>query len=82
MLTPDAFLATLTEDERMLLVVKDDLYEASWARMERDLRNRLNGRPYIFKLVNRIEADLATINLLRQYESIHGVNLSELERKG
>lgn len=82
-LPPQEFLASLSEPERMVLVVRDDLYEHSWKRMETDLRNRLQGRPYIFKLVNRIEADLAVIDLLRRYETIHETDLGELhERMG
>ena len=77
-LAPSPFVESLSEDERMLLVVRRELYESSWDRMEQDLRNRLSGKPYIFKLVNRIEADLATIQFLRTYEAAHSIDLDDL----
>lgn len=77
-LSPAEFAASLTEEECMLVVMRDDLYESSWERMERDLRNRLNGRPYIFKLVNKIEADLATIAFFRCYEEKHAVDIGAI----
>jgi hypothetical protein len=46
--------------------------------MQQDLKDRLKGRPYIFKLVNRIEEDLDRIEKLQAYELKHGVNLSDL----
>ena len=74
-LAPPAFIRGLTPEERLLLSVREELYESSWTRMEADLRNRLAGKPYIFKLVNRIEMDLATIAFLRAYEAGHDVDL-------
>ncbi len=81
-LQPDEFIRTLSQEERSLLTVRDELYEGSWERMRSDLRNRLTGKPYIFKLVNRIEADLAVIELLSKYEKMHLLDLTTLvERK-
>ncbi len=71
------YYATLSEEERMLLVLRDELYSGSWDKMEEDLRNRLKGRPYIFKLVNRIEEDLKRIEKLRSYEQKHKINLQD-----
>ena len=71
------FVALATAEERMLLVLKRELYEGSWDEMETDLRARLEGRPYIFKLVHRISEDLERIARLRQYERLHSVDLSD-----
>lgn len=71
------YYGALTEEERMLLVLRDELYGGSWDKMEEDLRNRLKGRPYIFKLVNRIEEDLKRIEKLRSYEQKHKINLQD-----
>lgn len=71
------YYAALTEEERMLLILRDELYGGSWDKMEEDLRNRLKGRPYIFKLVNRIEEDLKRIEKLRSYEQKHKINLQD-----
>jgi len=78
----DDFVRSLTLEERTLLIVRDELYEGSWERMETDLQHRLTGKPYIFKLVNRIETDLANIQTLRAYEERHHLNLGPfVERK-
>jgi hypothetical protein len=61
----------------MLVVLKRELYEGSWDEMEADLRARLAGGPYIFKLVHRIEEDLNRIERLRRFEQGNGVDLSE-----
>ncbi len=70
----------LSEESKMLLVLRDELYMGSWDRMEDDLRNRLKGRPYIFKLVNRIEEDLERIEALRSYEEKHKINLRDFDK--
>ncbi|MCE5277419.1 MAG: hypothetical protein ABFD92_14195 [Planctomycetaceae bacterium] len=71
------FVAVATAEERMLLVLKREVYEGSWDEMEADLRGRLEGRPYIFKLAHRISEDLERIARLRQWETLHGMDLSE-----
>lgn len=70
------FVETLSSEERMLVVLKRELYEGSWDEMAADLQARLDGRPYIFKLAHRIEDDLGRIKKLRAYETSHGVDLS------
>ena len=78
----EKFCRTLTPDERMLVTLRDDLYGGSWEEMRDDLKARLRGKPYIFKLVNRIQDDIERIERLQGYEKKHGVDLAEfLERK-
>ena len=72
-----AFCKSLSEEERMLLDLRDELYDGSWDSMMRDLDDRLKGRPYIFKLVNRIQDDIRRIKKLRRYEQTYHVNLTE-----
>ena len=74
------FVDALTTEERMLVVLKAELYEGSWDEMVEDLQARLNGRPYIFKLAHRITEDLDRIRRLRQFEESSGVDLSEYVR--
>jgi hypothetical protein len=69
------FFARLSPEERQLLLLRDELYDGSWDDMEADLRHRLDRKPYIFRLMNRIEDDLARIVRLRSYEEQHGVDL-------
>ena len=74
------FVDELTTEERMLVVLKAELFEGSWDEMVADLQARLSGRPYIFKLANRITEDLDRIRRLRQFEESCGVDLSEYVR--
>ena len=61
----------------MLIVLKRELYEGNWDDMIEDLRARLEGRPYIFKLVNRISDDLERIERLKAFETRHEVDLGD-----
>jgi len=72
-----AFARSLTENERVALAVRDELYGGSWDRMKKDLRARAAGRPYVFRLASRIEEDLRALEKLSAFERRHGVNLSE-----
>ena len=71
------FAAGLPREERMLVVLKRELYEGSWDEMAADLEARLEGRPYIFKLANRITDDLERIRRLRAFEQQHVVDLAD-----
>ena len=71
------FVETLSSEERLLVVLKRELYEGSWDEMAVDLKARLEGRPYIFKLAHRIADDLERIERLRAFEQGSGVDLSE-----
>lgn len=71
------FADSLTSEERMLVVLKRELYEGSWDEMVVDLQARLEGRPYIFRLAHRIIDDLERIKRLREFERLHDVDLSE-----
>ncbi len=73
----EAFVAQLTQQERMLVLLQKELYEGSWEAMLADLRNRLQGKPYIFKLVNRIQDDIVRIGNLRDFEQKYGVTLAD-----
>lgn len=71
------FLAGLSEEQRMLIVLKQELYDGSWSAMRRDLQNRLDGKPYIFKLANRIQEDITRIDALEAFEKKHQVSLND-----
>jgi hypothetical protein len=45
--------------------------------MLEDLQNRLEGKPYIFKLANRIKDDVERIGILQEFEKAHGIDLSD-----
>ncbi len=71
------FIECMTDEERMLVVLKHELYEGSWDEMVADLRARLEGRPYIFKLAHRIADDLERIDRLAQFEAQCNVDLAD-----
>lgn len=75
--TVGRFIAAITRQERMLVLLKQELYDGQWNEMETDLRARLEGKPYIFKLADRIDRDLERIVRLREFEKQHGVDLAD-----
>ena len=71
------FVEGLTSQERMLVVLKRELYEGDWQEMLADLHARLEGGPYIFKLAHRISDDLERIEKLQTFERERKVDLSD-----
>jgi hypothetical protein len=71
------FVERLSEEERMLVLLQGQLYDGDWDAMLADLESRLEGRPYIFKLANRIRDDVARIEKLRDFEQKHQVSLGD-----
>lgn len=67
----------LTEEERMLIILHRELYENSWQAMLDDLRNRLEGKPYIFKLAHRIQDDITRIEKLKAFEEHYNLKLAD-----
>jgi hypothetical protein len=51
----------LDEKEKLLITLKEELYFGQWGKMLQDLYDRKRGRPYIFKLVDRIDEDIRRI---------------------
>ena len=71
------YVAMLSDEHRMLVVLKSQLYGGTWAPMLDDLRNRLAGKPYIFKLVNRIKDDIERIEEMEKFETEHDIDLAD-----
>lgn len=76
----EVFISRLEPYERVLIDVKDQLYEGSWDRILGDLRARLDGKPYIFKLSQTIARDVAAVERMKSYEMRNKVSLSQLIR--
>lgn len=78
-MTPDhgRFLSELSEKERTLLILREELYEGSWKEMILDLSARLQKGPRVFELTETIEADLERIEDLAKYENEHDINLGD-----
>jgi len=69
----------LTDTHRMLLAMRDTLYEGSWEDFVRDLRARMESRPYVFDSVptsptmeRTMHEHLALIERMRQWEESRG----------
>jgi hypothetical protein len=79
-------LPRLSQDDRMLIVLRDELYGGSWQMMREDLESRLKNRPHVFRLAfrtaDRIAVDLGRIRRLEQMEARHGINLADSIRSG
>jgi hypothetical protein len=71
------YVDSLSDEHRMLVVLKAQLYGGSWEPMLDDLENRLAGKPYIFKLVNRIKDDIERIRQMQNFEKEHDVDLAD-----
>jgi hypothetical protein len=71
------YVESLSDECRMLVILKAQLYGGSWEPMLNDLKNRLDGKPYIFKLVNRIQDDIERIEQMMQFEAEHGIDLAK-----
>ncbi len=71
------FVRGLSAEHKMLIVLKSQLYGGKWEPMYQDLKNRLEGKPYIFKLANRINDDIERIEQMRQFEQQHHVDLCD-----
>ena len=71
------FVDRLSAEQRMLVILKSQLYGGAWEPMLDDLRNRLAGKPYIFKLASRIKDDIERIERMREFEQEHHVDLAE-----
>ncbi|MHC4287545.1 MAG: hypothetical protein ACYSUS_07070 [Planctomycetota bacterium] len=75
--TVGLFVQGLDEPQRMLVILKAQLYGGQWKPMLEDLENRLEGKPYIFKLANRIKDDVERIRCLQIFEQENGVDLAD-----
>ena len=71
------YVQRMSEEQRMLVVLKAQLYGGRWEPMLEDLHNRLEGKPYIFKLVHRIQDDIERIEKLRLFEREQGIDLAD-----
>jgi hypothetical protein len=71
------YVNRLGDEQRMLVALKAQLYGGSWEPMLDDLRNRLAGKPYIFKLATRIQDDIERIEQMQTFEAEHNIDLAD-----
>ena len=73
----DDYITGLSDEHRMLVILKSQLYDGTWEPMLDDLKNRLEGKPYIFKLVNRIKDDIVRIQEMKEFEEENNIDLAD-----
>lgn len=71
------YVGRLGDEHKMLVALKAHLYGGLWEPMLDDLRNRLAGKPYIFKLANRIQDDIERIGQMQKFEAEHNIDLAD-----
>jgi hypothetical protein len=71
------FVKGLSAEHKMLIILKSQLYGGKWEPMSQDLKNRLEGKPYIFKLANRINDDIERIEQMQKFEQQYGIDLCD-----
>ena len=62
----------------MLVTIRDELYGGEWPRMTKDLENRLNEKPFIFKIPGKIKSDLKAIERMQHFEESRKINLRDI----
>jgi len=72
----------LTPEDKILVIIREELYDGKWEEMLEDLKARLAGRPYVLKLAGRIEDDIARIARLKSIEEEKGINLADFIEGG
>ena len=75
------FAESLSKAERVLVVLRDELYAGSWQELIDDLKARQDRKPFIFKLNTRIDEDLSRIAKLHAFEQENGLDLGQLLRE-
>ena len=72
----------LTDEHRMLLDIRDTLYEGSWEDFKRDLEARRRSQPHVFdtvpdspQMLQTIREHLLLIGEMWNWEKTHGTTL-------
>ncbi len=70
------YVTSLHEEHRIMLSLRDNVYEGSWAGLLSSLYGGLSNDSYR-KICGRIKSDIVRIGEMWEYETAHGVNLSD-----
>lgn len=71
------FINSLGQSVKVLIILRDELYDGSWDLMVKDLQSRLKGEPFIYKLANQIDADMQSIAKIRAFEEKNALNMGK-----
>jgi hypothetical protein len=80
-LDPEEFFKSLSKSDRILISLRDELYDGCWDTMIEDITNRMKGQPYLFDFVNRAEKDIQSIKKIRAFEQQNNINLNIFLKK-
>ena len=69
----DQIMDALSDRDRMLVLLRDRLYEGRWEEMLSDLRNQIECKPFIFRLKMCRVKDIDRIRRLGEIEAQHRV---------
>ena len=72
-----AILDSLSEQDRVLVVCAYQLYDGNWDALLNDLLARLEGRPYVLKLGDKIKEDIERLHKLREIERTYKIKLGD-----
>lgn len=67
----------MSDEDKLLVDLRDEIYGGSWRRLKTDLADRLGGKPYVVKLAGRIQDDLDRIKKIAGYERTHGIDITD-----
>jgi hypothetical protein len=70
-------LGRLTDQEKVLIVCTQELYGGRWDLILQDLTARLEGRPYVLKLGQRIRDDIERVHRLQTIEQEYAIKLGD-----
>lgn len=70
-------LERLTDPEKVLIVCTQELYGGRWDLILKDLTARLEGRPYVLKLGQRIREDIDRVQKLQAIEQHYAIKLGD-----
>ncbi len=73
----EAILNSLTEQDKVLIVCNYQLYDGDWQALLNDLQARLEGRPYVLKLGERIKEDIQRVHRLMEIEKENNIKLGD-----
>ncbi len=78
-LHPDGAEPSLSDEHRMLIEIRDTLYEGNWEDFARDLESRRRGEPHVFETMpatpemqETIRTHLRLIEEMQTWERAHG----------
>lgn len=76
----------LDYNDRVLVILRDELYKGRWFNVKRSLEKRLRTGPYIYNLAMRLKEDLKRIEKLSKLEEryqkkYNDFNLNDLLKK-